>query len=139
MKTLQERFQDFSREARREGVAVRRNVMACCQSCADFDTHGRPANFWSFGGQGHYVTIRDNEAYATVNKYGFKDFIDIEKIGFNHEGLVTREGSFTEVGEKFFALAIKNGIVFEKDDDGFRSSKKLYVDVKKSIEMGGDQ
>ena len=110
-------MKEFSKECRKEGIGVLRNVRACCRGCANVEDKigSKGAILWSFGGQGCYATIKGDEVYGYGStRGGWRDYFPVEAFYFNHTGLADENG-VTEIGRKVLELAKKYDLVFEWD------------------------
>jgi len=110
METLEKRVNSFFRELRKEGFIAKRNVRSCCRSCVDLGAKDDQPVLWSFGGQGHAVSIKGNSAYWTDSpEYNAQT---IEKIYLYHDELFT-DGKVNDNGRKVSDLMRKHGLSFE--------------------------
>jgi hypothetical protein len=126
MENLETRVKQFSKELRAGGVRVRRNVMACCRSCADLGEHTYPATIWSFGGQGCSVSISGDDAYHQTGKY---DYQEAGIVFFNHDGLVENDGTLSKYGELVISALTRYGIAWEWN---LTDARCIEVDFSKS-------
>lgn len=110
MKTLEKRVNGFFRELRKEGFVAKRNVRSCCRSCVDLKAEDDQPTVWSFGGQGHAVSIVGDSAYFTNGSEYIAQNVDA--IYLYHDGLFT-DGKINEHGAKVTDLMRKNGLSFE--------------------------
>ena len=123
MENIETRVKEFSKECRKEGIGVLRNVRACCPGCANVEDKigSKGAILWSFGGQGSHVTIKGDETYGYGStRGGWRDYFPIEGFYFNHTGLADESG-ITDLGRKVLELAEKYDLVFEWDGSRFKS------------------
>lgn len=122
MENIETRMKEFSKECRKEGIGVLRNVRACCPGCANVEDKigSAGALIWSFGGQGSHVTIKGDEAYGYGSvRGGWRDYFPVESIYFNHTGLIDENG-LTPAGRKVLELAEKYDLVFEWEQSQFK-------------------
>lgn len=114
MENLETRINNVMRGLRKEGFIARRNVMACCSGCVQLNPKSdeQPA-FWQFGGQGHNIAIKGDEAYYAADP--FRSIRGDLCIYFNHNALTDGEGNLTDAGVLLVELLTVNGIVFEWD------------------------
>jgi hypothetical protein len=119
MENLEVRINNVMKGLRKAGFVARRNVMSCCRGCVNLEAkEGQPA-FWSFGGQGHAVSVKGDEAYFNSNdkwSYHKKDLM----VYFNHEGILNEDGELNENGKALVSLLEDNGIVYEWDGSRHR-------------------
>lgn len=125
MENLETRVKQFSRELRAGGVRVRRNVVACCRSCADLGEHDSPATIWSFGGQGSAVYISGDEAYGRSGN----DYYEAGVVYFNHDGLVADDGNLSKYGELVISALTRHGFSWEWN---LTDARCIEVDFSKS-------
>lgn len=119
--TLEKRLQKAFKEIRRQGIVAKRNVHACCQSCANLDVADNVPVLWSFGGAGNANTV-------TGDSYVYGNW------GFNHSNLATEEG-LTDAGKRVLKTLAENRIFVEWEDEDTtkRPYKKLTIDLEKSV------
>lgn len=119
--TLEKRLQKAFREIRQQGIVAKRNVHACCQSCANLDLADEVPVVWSFGGAGRANVVSGND-------YDYSDW------GFNHSNLATEEG-LTDAGKRVLKTLADNRIFVEWEDEDTtrRPYKKLTLNLEKSV------
>lgn len=119
--TLEERLQKAFREIRRQGIVAKRNVHACCQSCANLDLADEVPVVWSFGGSGWANVVSGND-------YDYSDW------AFNHSNLATEDG-LTDAGKRVLKTLAENRIFVEWEDEDTtrRPYKKLTLNLEKSL------
>lgn len=65
--TFEERFKDFTKEVRKNGIRVRRNVYECCRGCVGMEKLGMKSEtdpiIWHYGGQGNAIDLNGNFVY----------------------------------------------------------------------------
>lgn len=120
--TLEDRIHKALKEIRRQGIVAKRNVHACCQSCANLDVADNTPLLWSFGGAGNANTISG-------------DSYDYSEWGFNHSNLANEDGTLTDAGERVLKTFASNRIFvdWENDDPSRRPYKKLIIHLDKSV------
>ena len=121
MTTLENRLRKAFKEIRRQGIVAKRNVHACCQSCANLDVANEVPVLWSFGGAGNANAIKGDE-------YEYSNW------GFNHSNLAKEDG-LTDAGERVLKTLADNRIFveWEEEDTTKRAYRKLYLNLEKSI------
>lgn len=119
--TLEERINKAFKELRRQGIVTKRNVSACCQSCANLDLADEVPVLWSFGGQGKSNVVSG-------------DYYDYSEWGFNHSNLAT-DSDLTDSGRRVLATLASNGIIVEWEDEDptRRPYRKLTLNLEKSL------
>lgn len=119
--TLEIRLRKAFKEIRRQGIVAKRNVHACCQSCANLDVADEVPVLWSFGGAGNANSIKDND-------YDYSEWM------FNHSNLAKEDG-LTDAGKRVLKTLADNRIFVEWEDDDTtrRPYKKLTLNLEKSL------
>lgn len=122
--TLEDKLDKAFKEIRKQGIVVRRNVVDCCQSCADLDVAMETPVLWSFGGQGSRNTVKGND-------YTYGGWM------FNHSNLAKDDGTLTDAGRRVLHTLEDNGLVVEWEDEDHtrRPFKKLTINLSKSLEV----
>lgn len=140
MENIETRMKEFSKECRKEGIGVLRNVQACCPGCANVEEKigSAGALIWSYGGQGSHATIKGDEVYGYGStRGGWRDYFPVEQIYFNHTGLIDENG-LTASGRKVLELAEKYDLVFEWEQSPhkcivFLAQKSLSSSIEPEI------
>lgn len=87
--TFEERFKDFSKEVRKNGIKVRRNVYECCRGCVTFEKLGMKSEndpiIWHYGGQGNAISLEGNNVYFRT--YDYWDSGECNYILFNFDNV----------------------------------------------------
>lgn len=119
--TLEIRLRKAFKEIRRQGIVAKRNVHACCQSCANLDVADNVPVLWSFGGAGNANSISG-------------DSYEYSEWGFNHSNLITEDG-LTDAGKRVLTTLAENRIFveWEDEDPSKRPYRKLYLNLEKSV------
>lgn len=65
--TFEERFKDFTKAVRKNGIKVRRNIYECCRGCVSSEKLGMKDEndpiIWHYGGQGNAIDLAGNKVY----------------------------------------------------------------------------
>ena len=122
MTTLENRLRKAFKEIRRQGIVAKRNVHACCQSCANLDLADEVPVLWSFGGAGNANSIKGDE-------YDYSEWM------FNHDNLAKEDGTLTDAGKRVLHTLAENRIFveWEEEDHTRRPHKKLTLNLEKSL------
>jgi len=123
--TLEKRLQKAFKEIRQQGIVAKRNVHACCQSCANLDLANEVPVLWSFGGAGRANVV-------SGDSYEYSDW------GFNHGNLAKEDGTLTDAGQRVLKSLADNRIFVEWEDEDptRRPYKKLTINLEKSVYNG---
>jgi hypothetical protein len=119
--TLEIRLRKALREIRQQGIVAKRNVHACCQSCANLDVADEVPVLWSFGGAGNANSVKG-------------DSYDYSEWMFNH-GNLAKEDGLTDAGKRVLKAFADNRIFVEWEDEDTtrRPYKKLTLNLEKSV------
>lgn len=122
MTTLEKRLDNAFKQLRRQGIVAKRNVSACCQSCANLNLADEVPVIWSFGGEG-------NRNVISGDYYYYSEWM------FNHSNLAKDDGELTDSGKRVLATLASNGIVveWEDEDTARRAFRKLTLNLEKSL------
>ena len=122
MTTLEQRLDNAFKQLRRQGIVAKRNVSACCQSCANLNLADEVPVIWSFGGEG-------NRNVISGDYYYYSEWM------FNHDNLTEDGGELNDSGKRVLATLAQNGIVveWEEEDTTRRPFRKLTLNLEKSL------
>ena len=102
--TFEARYTQASKELRKAGIRVYRNIMGCCRSCVGVDKIDNATEpiLWHYGGQGNRISLSGDYVCDDEGNY-------VEGIYLNHDNLTP------ELKDTLVEIFTKNGIVLDWD------------------------
>jgi len=123
--TFEQRYTNASKELRKAGIRVYRNIMGCCRSCVGVDKIDNATEpiLWHYGGQGNKISLSGDYVYDDEGNY-------VSGIYLNHDNLTP------ELKDTLVAIFTQNGIVLDWDKS---DSMCVVVKPKLSVEHRTDE